>query len=813
MREKTIFNANRISFVNALPLRFKQRGSLPEGPTFALVPERVKEFYFPSKLRDNRSLSRMLRQLLNSPQFNSKKYSNFKIYQQLSQWEIHKSRPINMSKIYSNAEAWLMPLQRPSENVIPLSNSDFPSQFWFQNFEKSNQNTAFFQRPISHPLQWIQKGDLLGDCMASTKGELALGRNLLVAYMPWEGFNFEDAVLINHKVLSKYTSLHIEKYDFEITGQITRNIPEIRPKDLQNLDKNGIIKIGSWVQEGDILVGKIIPSPNQTLLTHEKLLSDIVGQKSAKSQEKCLRANVSGRVIRISYFTSEKNCRIPISHQKIFEILPNENEELSFPTNEIFQKTIPIMPSLKLLKSPYAYGCIQFYFLTSAVKNKINISHHLSKKTYLFSMVVFRWIWLIQKYRVKQFRYRLLKIFKSQKVSHCVCQSQSKSIYFFKISSPRPVVVEAYPKVATLSSASASANVVGDLLANEVGGGSSSASVCGSYYYYGNGNEYGSGGIFQNLFTKRFKNFISINKRNLLRSYPLNNRCIDSLKHIRQKVTQTKLINSQLNVNGDDRLPSTNLLKKMTIYIANKREFQVGDKISGRHGNKGIISQIFSNYDMPYLSNGCTLDVLLNPLGVPSRMNVGQILECLLGFAGQIFHTKFQVLCFDEMYGYEASRSFIYSKLFDSCKKTRQKWLFSKKTPGKLHLFDGRNGELFHQSIIVGSTYLMKLIHIVDEKIHARATGPYSLITQQPLRGRAKHGGQRVGEMEVWALQGFGSAYTLQELLTVKSDDLQGRNQIMQTLLKNTPLRFGTSESLRVVLRELQCLCLDLQIY
>ena len=255
-----------------------------------------------------------------------------------------------------------------------------------------------------------------------------------------------------------------------------------------------------------------------------------------------------------------------------------------------------------------------------------------------------------------------------------------------------------------------------------------------------------------------------------------------------------------------------NSLKKITIYIAEKREFQIGDKISGRHGNKGIISQIFSNADMPYLSNGCTLDVLLNPLGVPSRMNVGQILECLLGFTGQIFHTKFRVLCFDEIYGYESSRSFIYSKLFELCKKTRQKLFLSKKTPGKFNLFDGRNGQLFYQSITVGSTYLMKLIHVVDEKIHARGTGPYSLITQQPLRGRAKHGGQRIGEMEVWALQGFGSAYTLQELLTVKSDDLYGRNQILQTLLKNTPLRFGTPESLRVVLRELQCLCLDLQL-
>lgn len=462
-----------------------------------------------------------------------------------------------------------------TQRVHKVSKKNIHDTIKFQNFEKSNQNTYFLQRPINFPLQWIQKGDLLADCSASNNGEIALGKNLLVAYMPWEGFNFEDAVLINETVLSKYTSLHIAKYDLEISEtsnsleKITSNIPGFSKDELQKLDKNGIIKIGSWVQEGDILVGKIITTIPQPLLTHEKLLYDIMGQKTSQIEEKCLRVplGVSGRIIRISYVYSK-------------------------------------------------------------IQKKI-----------------------------------------------------SKSI-----------------------------------------------------------------------------------------------------------------------------------LKKISIYIMEKRVFQIGDKISGRHGNKGIISKVFSTYDMPYLPNGSSLDVILNPLGVPSRMNVGQILECLLGFAGKIFYTKFQVLCFDEIHGYEASRSYIYSKLFEACKKTQQKWIFSKKNPGKLHLFDGRNGSIFHQSVMVGVTYLMKLIHIVDEKIHARATGPYSLITQQPLRGRAKHGGQRIGEMEVWALQGFGCAYTLQELLTIKSDDLHGRKQIMQALLKNTPLKFGTPESFRVVLRELQCLCLDLQL-
>ena len=516
-----------------------------------------------------------------------------------------KKQLLNINNIYLDFENYLsfnLPARREcleetqghTDKLAPIYQN-----IWFQNFERSNQNTYLLQRPINYPAQWIQKGDLLADCSASDKGEIALGKNLLVAYMPWEGFNFEDAVLINETILSKYTSLHIAKYDLEVAEtankfeQITANIPGYSKNELQKLDKNGIIKIGSWVQEGDILVGKIISTVPQPLLTHEKLLYDIMGQKTPQIEAKCLRVplGVSGRIIRISYIYSKR---------------------------ESYLKT----------------------------KQKIK------KKT-------------------------------------------------LNSNKPKKKRIQKFQKSA---------------------------------------------------------------------------------------------------------------LKKISIYIMEKRDFQVGDKISGRHGNKGIISKVFSNYDMPYLSDGSTLDVILNPLGVPSRMNVGQILECLLGFAGKIFHTKFQVLCFDEIYGYEASRSYIYSKLLDACKKTQQKWIFSKKNPGKLHLFDGRNGYLFHQSVMIGVTYLMKLIHIVDEKIHARATGPYSLITQQPLRGRAKHGGQRIGEMEVWALQGFGCAYTLQELLTVKSDDLQGRKQIMQALLKNTPLNFGTPESFRVVLRELQCLCLDLQL-
>ena len=588
-------------------------------------------------------------------------------------------------------------------NYLQKSDQIFQN-IWFQNYEKSNQNTYFYQRPISYPLQWIQKGDLLGDCAASTQGELALGKNLLVAYMPWEGFNFEDAVLINNKVLSTYTSLHIEKYDLEISEfeKITNHIPGIPKKNLLKLDNNGIVQIGSWVQEGDILVGKIIPiaSETQTLLTHEKLLYDIVGQKDIQIQERCLRVpqGSSGRIIRISYtyLKTEQN-------QK--NSLPEPLSESSVTKLKTKVQTGTKLAQTFIDKAKQTQPVIATASLPSVNQPTASRVHEVNAVPFVPRDESGQQTFQKNQNRLRQ-------------------QSQTK---LFKMLSP-------------------------------------------AIEQQGDGN-------FKNIW-----NFIGYRTR----------------------------YKNHLNPIGSNR--TLNAFKKITIYIAEKREFQVGDKISGRHGNKGIISQIFSNCDMPYLVSGETLDVLLNPLGVPSRMNVGQILECLLGFTGQIFHTKFQILCFDEIYGYEASRSFIYSKIFELCQKTRQKWLFSKRTPGKLNIFDGRNGQLFHQSVMVGSTYLMKLIHIVDEKIHARGTGPYSLITQQPLRGRAKHGGQRFGEMEVWALQGFGSAYTLQELLTVKSDDLQGRNQIMQTLLKNTPLRFGTPESLRVVLRELQCLCLDLQL-
>jgi DNA-directed RNA polymerase subunit beta len=263
--------------------------------------------------------------------------------------------------------------------------------------------------------------------------------------------------------------------------------------------------------------------------------------------------------------------------------------------------------------------------------------------------------------------------------------------------------------------------------------------------------------------------------------------------------------------NKRDDLPSgTNELIK--IYVAQIRKIQIGDKVAGRHGNKGIISKILPRQDMPFLPNGEPVDILLNPLGVPSRMNVGQIFECLLGVAADQLSLRFKIRPFDEMYGVEASRAIVNKKLKLASKK--QAWLFSSKHPGKALLRDGMTGRYFDNPITVGKAYMLKLVHLVDDKIHARSTGPYSLVTQQPLGGRAQQGGQRLGEMEVWALEAFGAAYTLQELLTIKSDDMQGRNEALNAIVKGITIpRPGTPESFKVLMLELQALCLDIAAY
>lgn len=476
-------------------------------------------------------------------------------------------------------------------NSINLSNKKYISsinlskdnrlrtELVLKNYIRSNQGTCLIQKPFFKAHHWVEKGSLLTNNLSSNLGELALGKNVFVGYLPWEGYNFEDAILINESLIYNdvYTSLHIEKYKTEIretlfgSDQITKKISNLDDKAKLQLDDRGVIKIGSWVEEGDILVGRITPTQKRSLLPHEKLLYDIVGKDVSSYRNTSLRVprGIEGRVI----------------NTQIFE-----------------------------------------------------------KKT-----------------------------------------------------------------------------------------------------------------IFKNRFDSKTKSVL--------------------------------------------------------VYIAESKKIKIGDKIAGRHGNKGIVSKILVIEDMPYFPDGTCLDMILNPLGVPSRMNIGQIFESLFGLIGKKLIKKFKILPFDEIFGYEASRSLTFLKLYETSIKLKQNWFFSPNFPGKFKMFDGRTGLNFTYPIMSGFSYMMKLIHLVDEKIHARSTGSYSLVTQQPLRGRSKHGGQRFGEMEVWALEGFGVAYTLQELLTVKSDDVKGRAQIMETVLKHSTLYFGTPESFKVLIRELQALCLDVKIY
>jgi len=449
--------------------------------------------------------------------------------------------------------------------------------YYLTKYQRSNQDTCINQRPLVTINEKVNIGQIIADGASTQGGELSVGQNIIIAYMPWEGYNYEDAFVISERLLydNLYTSLHIEKFEIEIRQtklgmeEVTRDLPNVSEHSIRNLDKNGIVKIGTWVESGDTLVGKLTPKGESDYPPEGKLLRAIFGEKSRDVRNTSLKLphGTCGRVLDIKIFSRS---------------------------------------------------------------------------------------------------------------------------------------------------------------------------------------------------------------------------------------------------NRDDLPPGTDEIVK--VYVAQTRRIQIGDKMAGRHGNKGIISKILPREDMPYLPDGTPVDMLLNPLGVPSRMNVGQIFECLLGLAADNLNVRFKVVPFDEMYGPEASRALVNKKLKEAA--INKEWIFSPNYPGKMVLTDGRTGQKFANPITVGRAYMLKLVHLVDDKIHARSTGPYSLVTQQPLGGRAQQGGQRLGEMEVWALEAFGAAYTLQELLTIKSDDMQGRNETLNAIVKGLPIpKPGIPESFKVLMRELQALCLDVAAY
>lgn len=607
-----------------------------------------------------------------------------------------------------------------------------------QTYNRSNQDTCMLNRPVVSEGQWVKKGDLLADCSASIGGELALGQNIFVAYMPWEGYNYEDAILISQRLVYDdiYTSIHIERYEIETREtkfgmeEITRQIPEIDKSEIYHLDKRGIIKIGTWVDEGTILVGKVTPTNKKYHSPYQKLLYTILEKEFLPTRDSSLRAprGLKAKVIDIQVITNDLHS----SFSPKFQTEPQRDRNL------IEKNNLKIKISKKHYKKKSS--AYQKWFMRSKIEqNTLKIKKNL-------------------KYEV----FNTLNDSLKENISSLVESLSNK-------------------KNDLTGTINSKMNFTSNLIPDN------------------------SSPFPLNL--QRSKAYPIIKKRVFYS--PLNTTNKASSSTISKPKIKPESYSKKLTA-----IPVTKkAIQAVHIYLAEKRKIQMGDKMAGRHGNKGIVSQVLPRQDMPYLPDGTPIDMVLNPLGVPSRMNVGQIYECLLGLAGKYLGEYFRIAPFDEIYGAEASRSLVYSKLYEVRKKTGSKWIFNPNTPGKMYLYDGRTGESFDQAITVGQAYMLKLVHLVDDKIHARSTGPYSLVTQQPLRGRSKQGGQRLGEMEVWALEGYGAAFTLLEMLTIKSDDMTGRITLWSNIILNKEIYIGTPESFKVLVCELQALCLDIGLF
>jgi DNA-directed RNA polymerase subunit beta len=638
------------------------------------------------------------------------------------------------------------------------------TEYNLQTYNRSNQDTCMLHRPSVFEGQWVQKGDLLADCSASIGGELALGQNIFVAYMPWEGYNYEDAILISERLVydDVYTSIHIERYEIETREtkfgmeEITRQIPEIEKSEIQHLDKRGIIKVGTWVEEGTILVGKVTPTNKKYHSPYQKLLYTILEKEFLPTRDSSLRAprGLKAKVINIQVIntgiTNISSAMIFKNGRKSKSSLHNAEQSLNSRVSNGISLPISIQDKLQLKNKK---------------RNKFN------KKNYKKLSLLYK-KWFIFPNAKRVFLKKQLKTINLATDFNNFQDLQQKNEFL---------------KPNTESLKSALFTRLDKKLKLSIGSSLKKSKTTMS--------------ISKPILTcNSFKQTNSMFPLNLYKFKAYNL----FLGQNKEKKSISKLLGST-NTNKS--------IQAVHIYLAEKRKIQMGDKMAGRHGNKGIVSQVLPRQDMPYLPDGTAIDMVLNPLGVPSRMNVGQIYECLLGLAGKYLGEYFRIAPFDEIYGAEASRSLVYSKLYEVRKKTGSKWIFNPNNPGKIYLYDGRTGESFDQAITVGQAYMLKLVHLVDDKIHARSTGPYSLVTQQPLRGRSKQGGQRLGEMEVWALEGYGAAFTLLEMLTIKSDDMTGRITLWSNIILNKEIYIGTPESFKVLVCELQALCLDIGLF
>jgi DNA-directed RNA polymerase beta subunit len=659
-----------------------------------------------------------------------------------------------------------------------------PMEYKLETFQRSNQDTCLNQKPSVSEGDWVQSGDLLTDCASSVGGELALGQNLLIAYMPWEGYNFEDAILISERLVidDLYTSVHIERYDIETHNtklgneEITRDIPDVSEKQIEQLDSCGIVKLGSWVEEGDILVGKITPINKKAISPYQKLLYTILEKQVRPFRDTSLRApkGIKAKVINIKYFLRSSGM-LPSS------ALPSRVTHLKGGTTGLVDRAKTGQKKASSIRSAKGKG--QNLGLSGNTMkqqippgnppvppsggrkggNTVGVNFHGNETATMRQNPLMFFSNVNETFLKPRFMRR---------------KFNSKTSFYKKLS--HYVALKSFKN--------------------------------------GEGQNYGFDSTLEMGRGKKKQGKTLLARRGVVgpqrggtTSNSLN---LVKLFHGALSKTQGASLNS-FSYTGKRKSPTT-LLKQIEtihIYLAEKRKIQVGDKMAGRHGNKGIVSQILPIQDMPYLPDGSPIDMVLNPLGVPSRMNVGQIYECLLGLAGKYLGENYKVISFDEVYGPEASRSFVFNKLYEASSKTGLKWLFDPNSPGKIRLYDGRTGDTLDQTVTVGRAYMLRLVHMVDDKIHMRSTGPYSLVTQQPLRGRSKQGGQRLGEMEVWALEGYGAAFTLLEMLTIKSDDMTGRMTLWSNLILNREISIGTPESFKVLICELQALCMDIGLF
>jgi len=565
-------------------------------------------------------------------------------------------------------------------------------------FRRTNQDTCINLRPIVFKGQKIKKGQVLCEGYATEKGELALGRNLMVAFMPWQGYNFEDAIVISERVVRNdvFTSIHIEEFELEVRDtkrgeeELTSEIPNVSEEAVKNLDENGIIRIGAEVMEGDILVGKITPKGETDPTPEEKLLRAIFGDKAGDVKDASLRASPSlqGVVIETKLFARpKKDKELRAKSKKEVEILKNSYSKELLGLRAIFIDKLSKLLDGKVCQSvKHKFGDEIMASGVKFTKENIEASFFPEKNIY-----------------------------------------RDESTY----NVPEEV------------------NLISDLLLDNW-----------------TDDKYTNG-----LIEILVKNF---NKT--------RNEIAGTFK--REKFT----------LEVGDELP-TGIVQLAKVYVAKKRKLKVGDKMAGRHGNKGVVAKIVREEDMPFLEDGTPVDIVLNPLGVPSRMNLGQIYETVLGWAGLKLNKKYATPIFDG-----ASIQDVEKELNDA------------KLPryGRTDLYDGLTGDKFDQQVTVGVIYILKLGHLVDDKMHARSIGPYSLITQQPLGGKAQFGGQRFGEMEVWALEAFGAANVLQEMLTVKSDDVVGRAKVYESIVKGENMtKANVPESFNVLVHELRGLALE----